>query len=40
MKKVMFSLGMAALLLSCGSVKNAVTVSDLDGEWNIIGLEC
>lgn len=36
MKKVMFSLGMAALLLSCGSVKNAVTVSDLDGEWNII----
>ncbi len=34
----MFSFGMAALLLSCGSVKNAVTVSDLEGEWNIIEL--
>ncbi len=38
MKKAMFSLGMATLLLSCGSVKNAVTVSDLEGEWNIIEL--
>lgn len=38
MKKAMFSFGMAALLLSCGSVKNAVTVSDLEGEWNIIEL--
>lgn len=38
MKKVIVSLGMAVLLLSCGSVKNVMTLSDLEGEWNIIEL--
>ena len=36
MKKAMFSFCMAVVLLSCGSVKNTVTVSDLDGEWDIV----
>lgn len=39
MKKVFVSLSVAVLLLglaSCASTKNAVTLSSLNGEWNII----
>ena len=36
MKKTIVSLCATALLLSCGSVKNAVTVADINGEWDII----
>lgn len=36
MKKTFVSICMAVTLLSCGSVKQAVTVSDIDGEWNIV----
>lgn len=40
MKKLYIGLSGSALLLSsCGSVKNSATLSDLNGEWNIVEID-